>query len=183
MVMRKPILDRVEEGAIVLLLTAMTTITFTQVVLRYLFNSGFIWALEATTTCFAWMVLMGISMGIRLNAHLGVGLVVNLLPPRGRKIVGLLGVAACLLYVGLMFAGGVMFVKRLYLLGTFARDLPAPRWVLALGLPLGFAMIGWRLLDVAIAILAGTRDSVCPMHAHEPVEVRPDGTHAVAAKT
>ena len=34
------ILDRLEEGMIALLLGAMTLLTFLQVVLRYIFNSG-----------------------------------------------------------------------------------------------------------------------------------------------
>ena len=170
--MRKPILDRVEEVAIVALLSSMTLITFTQVVLRYVFNSGFIWALEATQTCFAWLVMMGISYGVRVNAHLGVNLLVAHLPPAGRRLLGLMAVTACLAYVGLMLWGGALFVDRLWILGTYARDLPAPRWALALGLPLGFCMIGIRLLQVAAAILSGQRDGVCPTHAHGPGEVR-----------
>jgi len=35
-----------------------------QVVLRYVFNGGFTWALEATTYLFGWMVLIGMSYGV-----------------------------------------------------------------------------------------------------------------------
>src|SRR3546814_8306373 len=37
------------EGLMILLLAAMTLLTFSQVVLRYVFNSGWCWALDATT--------------------------------------------------------------------------------------------------------------------------------------
>jgi C4-dicarboxylate transporter DctQ subunit len=40
-------LHRVEESLIAVILGVMTILTFVQVVLRYGFNSGFIWALEA----------------------------------------------------------------------------------------------------------------------------------------
>ena len=38
-----------EEGFIALLLALMTVITFSQVVARYFFSTGFGWALELTT--------------------------------------------------------------------------------------------------------------------------------------
>jgi C4-dicarboxylate transporter DctQ subunit len=170
--MKKPLLDRFEEGSIIVLLTMMTVITFTQVVLRYVFNSGFIWALEATTTCFAWLVMLAISYCFRVNAHLGVTLVVSRLSPSGRKIAGMLAVLACLIYVGLLLWGGVVFVRKLHILGSFARDLPVPRWVLALGLPIGLCMTAYRLFQVAADILAGQRDGLAPAHAHESPQVR-----------
>ena len=57
------LINRVEEGAIAFLLLFMTAMTFLQVVLRYVFNSGFVWALEATTYAFIWMVLL-VSWGV-----------------------------------------------------------------------------------------------------------------------
>ena len=41
---------RVEEGLIAFILGVMTVLTFVQVVLRYVFNTGFVWQLEATTS-------------------------------------------------------------------------------------------------------------------------------------
>ena len=47
------ILNSLEEWIISLMLLAMTGLTFLQVVMRYVFNSGFTWALELTTVFFA----------------------------------------------------------------------------------------------------------------------------------
>ena len=47
------ILNHLEEWIISLMLLAMTGLTFLQVVMRYVFNSGFTWALELTTVFFA----------------------------------------------------------------------------------------------------------------------------------
>src|SRR3546814_10591963 len=66
------IVNRLEEGLIALLLGGMAMITFCQVVARYLFNSGAVWALELTTYLFAWLVLIGASYGVKISAHLGV---------------------------------------------------------------------------------------------------------------
>ena len=61
-----------EEGFIALLFAAMTLVTFSQVVARYVFNSGAVWALELTVYLFAWLVLFGMSYGVKVHAHLGV---------------------------------------------------------------------------------------------------------------
>ena len=59
----------------------MTLLTFVQVVLRYGFGTGFVWSLEATTYAFAWLVLIGMSYGVRTGAHIAVDLVTSRLSP------------------------------------------------------------------------------------------------------
>ena len=53
------IIDEIEETLIALILGAMTLLTFTNVVTRYIFNSNILWALEASVFMFAWLVLLG----------------------------------------------------------------------------------------------------------------------------
>ena len=47
--------NEIEETAIAVILGLMTLITFVNVVLRYGFNTGLIWGLEAVTILFAWL--------------------------------------------------------------------------------------------------------------------------------
>ena len=54
-------INHLEEGVLATLLAFMTVLTFLQVVLRYAFNSGLVWSLEATTYSFAALVLFGMS--------------------------------------------------------------------------------------------------------------------------
>ena len=75
---------RVEEGLIALILGVMTVLTFVQVVLRYVFNSGFIWQLEANFYLFSWLVMIGISYCVRVRAHIGVDAAVRLMSPAPR---------------------------------------------------------------------------------------------------
>ncbi len=81
----------------------MTLITFVNVVLRYGFNSSLIWGLEVTLILFAWLVLFGISYGVKVTAHLGVDAVINLLPPRAQRVLALISAASvCLVYAFLL---------------------------------------------------------------------------------
>ena len=147
--------ERLEEGLIALLLAAMTILTFTQVVLRYGFNSGFVWALETTTYLFGWLILFGISYGVRVHAHIGIDLLVKALPEATRRLVGLIAIALCLLYAGLMAYGAWGYIERLMKLGITAEDIPLQRWLLTIILPIGFVLLGIRLLEQAILILRG----------------------------
>jgi C4-dicarboxylate transporter DctQ subunit len=147
--------ERLEEGIVALLLAAMTLLTFTQVVLRYGFNSGFVWALEATTYLFGWLILFGISYCVRVHAHIGIDLLVKSLPLAARRIAGLIAIALCLLYAGLMTYGAWGYIERLMRLGITAEDIPVQRWLLTVILPIGFVLLGIRLLEQAIPILKG----------------------------
>lgn len=153
--MLQRLIGRLEETLLALLLAAMTLLTFTQVVLRYLFNTGLIWALEATVYLFAWLILLGISYGVRVHAHIGVDILVKALAGNARRVVGLIAIGLSLLYTGIMLWGSWRYVERLHRLGTEAEDIPIERWILTIVLPIGFLLLGVRLLEQGRAILLG----------------------------
>ena len=143
------------------LLAFMTLITFLQVVLRYVFNTGLVWSLEATTYSFGALVLVGISYGIRTRTHIAVDLVTRRLPENARYTVALVALAFCLVYACLMLYGSSVYVERLYALGNFARDLPAPKWLLTATMPMGFALLIYRLMEVGWSILSMSSAEYC----------------------
>lgn len=145
-------INRLEEALVAFLLAAMTIVTFIQVVLRYVFNAGFVWALELTIFLFAWLVLIGMSYGVRVGSHIGVDLLVKNLPPIQAKIVGLISILLCM-FSGVMAVGGYQDIDLLLLIGIEAEDLPIPLWIPKLILPIGFLLLfvrfaqaGWNLL-------------------------------------
>lgn len=99
------VVNAFEETAIAVILGLMTLITFTNVVLRYVFNSSLIWGLEATEYLFAWLVLFGMSYCVKANAHLGVDALINVVPRTTRKMLVVLAGLCCLAYAGMMMKG------------------------------------------------------------------------------
>ena len=99
------IVNEVEETGIAVILGLMTVITFINVVLRYGFNTGLIWGLEATAFLFAWLVLFGVSYCVKVTAHLGVDAVINLVGKKGRKVLALIAVTLCIIYAFLLTKG------------------------------------------------------------------------------
>jgi C4-dicarboxylate transporter DctQ subunit len=173
--------DRLEEGLMALFLAVMAVLTSLQVLLRYVFNTGLIWSLEATTYCFAWLVLLGMSYCVRTRSHIALDLLVKRFSDQLRRIVALIAIGVCLAYSLLMFYGSGMFVQRLFTLGHEARDLPVARWILTVILPLGFGLLMLRFIQLGIAIWRGeekglglSENNPDNYHAVLPAETRPD---------
>lgn len=131
------------------LLAFMTVLTFVQVVMRYVFNTGWVWSLEATTYSFAALVLIGMSYGVRTRTHIATDLLTRKLSEPLRRYVAIVAIFACVVYALLMLYGSVILVDRLMTLGNAARDIPAPKWLLTTTMPIGFALLTYRFLEAA----------------------------------
>jgi C4-dicarboxylate transporter DctQ subunit len=151
----RQVINKLEEVLLAALLATMTLLTFAQVVLRYAFNSGIVWSLEATTYSFGALVLVGMSYGVRTRTHIAVDMFTGKLPGALRRYVKIAAVVACLAYAVLMLYGSSVFVERLYVLGNLARDVPAPKWLLTATMPLGFLLLGYRFLESGWHLLRG----------------------------
>jgi C4-dicarboxylate transporter DctQ subunit len=97
--------NAIEETLIAVILGLMTLVTFANVIARYVFNANILWALETTAFLFAWLVLLGASYCVKVRAHLGVDVVLNMVSPGMRKVLALISVAACLVYSILLLIG------------------------------------------------------------------------------
>lgn len=149
-----------EEGLMAFLLTAMVLLSFVQVVLRYFFAIGIPWALEAVTYMFAWMVLLGMSYGVKVGAHLGVDIFVKALPGRGYRIASVIGGIICIVYAAVLLIGSWNYVSRIYLLGVETEDLPIQKWIVLSALPIGFALLAFRFAQALWRIARGEQEGL-----------------------
>jgi C4-dicarboxylate transporter DctQ subunit len=164
------IVNELEEGFIALLFAAMTLVTFSQVVARYLFNTGVVWALELTVYLFAWLVLFGMSYCVKVHAHLGVDALVKLFSSPTQRVFGLLAVAAGLIYGAILLIGSWEYVWKLFRIGIESEDLPIPQWVPMAILPLGVALLMLRLGQVGVRIWRGEQRSLLADEARQTIE-------------
>lgn len=131
--------NAVEETLIAVILGLMTVITFANVIARYVFNANILWALETTVFLFAWLVLLGASYCVKVRAHLGVDVVLNMVSPGLRRFLALLAVAACLAFSVLLLIGGWNFWAPFAALPTLDGTLKDQAWYEVNDIPmLGF---------------------------------------------
>ncbi len=148
------LLHRVEEGFLAFLLAGMVIVTFTQVVARYVFNTGAVWALELTTFFFAWLVVLGISYGIRIHSHIGIDAFVKLFGEPVQRALGLLAIIAGLVYAGLLLIGSWEHAFSIvFEYGFETEDLKIPMWIPFSVLVIGFSMMIIRLLLLVFRII------------------------------
>lgn len=151
-------LHGLEKSLLVFLLLAMTTVTFVQVVARYVFNSGVIWALELTVFLYAWLVLLGAAHLAREGRHIGIDALTGALSARGQKICGFIASGASVVYALMMLSGAWTYFAKFYQLNIPAAELPVPTWIVLIVLPLSFAVLVVRFGHTFWRILTG-RDS------------------------
>ena len=190
-----PFIDRLEENFIAVLLATMTIVTFTQVVARYGFHSGWDGALEFTRVLFAWLILFGMSYGIKHGSHLGVDALIRLFPKPLFRTAAVFGALAGVLYASILLSsdwlntlfdaptrgGAIDYWMKMYKIGIGLDDLKYPmwmqdtfglqdrihRWIAYLMLPVGLGLFGFRCLQAVWAILTGKREAIIAAHEGE----------------
>lgn len=163
------ILNRIEEAAICLLLVATTLLVFTDVVMRFGFNAGFLWSQELTLLMSAWFVLLGASYGLKVGAHIGMDAFVKLFPAAGRRFLTGLGCVLGLIYCVLILYGSWLYLKKVKMIGIGMEDIPElPTWVAHGMLLVGFTFLTIRLLIILWSVLTGQTDGF--KHADEAKE-------------
>jgi C4-dicarboxylate transporter DctQ subunit len=149
------VIDKFEEWAMVSMLVIMTGITFVQVVLRYVFGDGLTWALEFSMICFAFMIFLGISYGVRVGAHIGVDAAVKLLKSPMQRLVGVVAVVLSLIYVAMILTGSYEYVSKMKMVGIEFDDIPIERWQVLIVMPVGYCLVAFRFLQVLWRLLSG----------------------------
>ena len=153
------IINGLEEAMISILLATMTLLVFLEVVLRFGFSTGFMWAQELTLHLSFWMVMLGVSYGVKVGSHIGVDVLVKIMPDKARRVVSSFAVIACLTYCGLFSYGVWGYLAKMYKYGIELEDMPIPKWVAHSMLLIGMIMIAIRLLQLLWAIATGKTDS------------------------
>ncbi len=98
-----------------IMMVAMVLITFTNVVLRYGFNSGLMWSEEVALLLSVWFIFIAMSLGVKQGLHINITLIPVARLPRSvawaldiLKSVVILAVAVVMLRDGWKLAGITM---------------------------------------------------------------------------
>lgn len=172
--MLKKWLEHIEESIIAFILAAMTVITFAQVVARYVFNYSFVWALELSMYLFGALIFLGMSYGVRVGAHIGVDALIRVLPRKISHVLTIVGTILCIIYAVIIIYGSWIYVDKMHMIGIMAQDLPIPQWVPRLVMPVGYALLVWRLLEVLWRLLKGSDTTLLGDEVADAMKYRTD---------
>jgi C4-dicarboxylate transporter DctQ subunit len=137
-----------EKWAAIVLLAFTVTLSFIQVILRYFFNSGFAWVPEIVVFAFISMTLLGASTGIRNGVHIGVDVIVKLLPLKFQKFseifTSLSGTALFLLMSYLTYK----FVLYFREMGQLSIITEIPIWMMIAYMPVAFFLMAFHYTEL-----------------------------------
>lgn len=108
-------------------MAVMLAMVFLNAALRYLLNSGITASEEISRWLFVWMTFLGAIVAIKRHMHLGVDIVIRLLPPWLQKICA--GLSALLILFACYLLGSGAWKQTIINLGT---DSPATGFPVAI---------------------------------------------------
>ncbi|HHF3109555.1 TPA: TRAP transporter small permease [Vibrio diabolicus] len=183
------ITEAIEETLIAFFLGAMTLLTFANVIFRYVFNDNILWALELTVFMFAWMVLVGASYGVKKHFHIGVDVIINIVPEGKRKALALFAAICCLAFSILLLIGSwnywypfatdrawyetddIPMPEMLQFMADWLNEgeryEKLPRFIPYFALPLGMALLTLRFAQATWQIATGKLDRLIAGHEAE----------------
>ena len=186
--------EKLEDNLLIILMALLTIVSFTQVVARYGFNTGWSAALEFTMTTFSWLILIGMSYGIKRSSHLGVDILLKVVSKPVARWLAIFGAASGLIY-GLILldaswlkavgietrSGAIEYWSKMYKVNIGTEELRWPiwiqetfgvkdrvqRWVVLIILPISLALLCYRSLQAMVQIYRGEREMVIAGHEAE----------------
>lgn len=150
--------EKFEEVIGVVMLATVVSLIFFGVVMRVGFRSGIPWQEELSRILYVLVVYLGASYGIKCNDHIRITILVNLLPPAGRRILGhitdLIWVAFNLTIVIISMS---VYDRMQRFLGE-SGVLYIPLHYIFLIVPIGFALLTLRMVQVKVQEFRGWRN-------------------------
>ena len=121
-----------------------TLIIATNVLMRYVFDIGLIWAEESVRFIIIWVTFVGASLCIRNNIHVKVDVLHLKLPFKYEKMLICFIYLVCIVFcIFLAYTGGIL-TYRVFATGQFNTSMPWLRmWMVNLSIPV-FGVLGTK---------------------------------------
>lgn len=137
------IVDAMGKGLAVVLVLLVLNVVF-DVMMRYVFRASSVGMQEMEWHLFSLIILFGIGVGLRDEAHVRVDFIYDRMPAKKRAAINIFGTIFMLLPLALLiFFGSFGYVEDAYISGEISEDpggLPY-RWIIKSMIPLSFAFL------------------------------------------
>ena len=133
----------------------------TNVLLRYLFRTGSVWAQELEWHLLVPLILFGTSYALRHGEHVRVDIVYGKFTERNKTIVDLVSAILCVVISALFIWFSLHYVQQSYVIGESSQDpggLPY-RYLLKGLIPIGFALLLAQSIASALGSIEKLRTS------------------------
>lgn len=152
------LLDRIEEIVAAVCLSVMTVLAFANVVARYVFSASFSFSEEITTYLFVLLSLLGTAIAARRRAHLGLTILTDLVSPKVRRILHMIGYLFAVAFTGAILYYGILMVISQRQLGQVTANMQWPEWIFGSFVPIGALFAAVRFAQVLLEEIRGNHE-------------------------
>lgn len=138
-----------EDALLVLLLSGMILLAVAQIVLRNVFDIGFVWTDELLRLLVLWLAVAGAVAASRSDRHISLAVLDRLLPPLGQHLAAVVTHLFTAVVCAMIAWFSLDFVRMSHEFGDLLLG-SIPAWVLQAVMPVGFALIAYRYVLLAI---------------------------------
>ena len=110
----KFVLHNLEDLVAAVFITITTVLVIINIIMRYGLNSGLVWSEEVATGCFVWAVFIGAVAAFKHRGHVGVDIVVKMLPAGPRRLLSTLMDMVLVVLNGFMAYLSVLYIMTSY---------------------------------------------------------------------
>ena len=132
-----------EDAVLVIILGGMILLAAAQIIMRNVFNFGFIWSDEALRMLVLWIALAGAVAASRSDKHINVAILDRFLPEKVKRVVKIVIHLFTAGICGVVTWHSVLFVQTSRDYGDLLMG-NVPAWLPQLILPVGFGLICYR---------------------------------------
>ena len=140
--------QRLENFALVFMLGGMIVLAVGQIVLRELFETGFVWVDELLKLMVLWLAMVGSIAACRDDRHIRIDVMSHLLPDSlikaSRVLVDLFAAAVCA-----VIAWNAWRYLQLEIEFEDQVLIDTPAWIAHIVVPLAFALVSYRFVVLA----------------------------------
>jgi C4-dicarboxylate transporter DctQ subunit len=135
------ILQRLEEGILVLTLTVMCLAAFAQVLNRNIFMRPITWFEELARYCMIYMTVFAAEIGLRDGTQIAVDAVVGKLKGKARQAVGTIATLFLLIFAGILFVNSIYLFQNQLQYGQLSPSMRIPMSIPYFSMVIGFGTI------------------------------------------
>lgn len=149
------ILGKIEDIICAICLIIMTSLTFANVIARYVFSASFSFSEEITTYLFVMLSLIGSAAAARRRAHLGFTAILDLFPAGLKRAIQAMSFGLATLFSAALFWYGISMVQSQIFHGQVTAGMQWPEWIFGSFVPLGAFFITIEFLFLFIDTISG----------------------------
>jgi TRAP-type C4-dicarboxylate transport system permease small subunit len=143
-----------ESWSLIVILSVMVSVSFSQVVMRNFFNTAFSWGDGLTRALVLWCGLLGASLAVKEGRYINIDTFSRVLPTPIKRVMKMVVYVFAAVTCYFLGKASVGFVESEKMAGT-VYSIGIASWIVELVIPVVFFFIAFRFILKLVSLLAG----------------------------